>query len=43
MAWPELFRKIREQLPSALLIAEHDNPRDPARFAAVSIANMKEM
>ena len=43
VAWPELFRIIRAHLPSALLIAEHDSPRDPARFATVSIANMKEM
>lgn len=43
MAWPELIRQIRTHLPNALLIAEHDNPSDPARFAAVSITNIREM
>lgn len=41
LPWPDLIALIRDKAPEAYLVAEHDNPSDPERFARVSISNLK--
>ncbi|GAA6182384.1 MULTISPECIES: sugar phosphate isomerase/epimerase family protein [unclassified Shimia] len=43
MDWTGLILQIRDQAPNAILVAEQDKPNDADRFAAVSIANMKDI
>jgi sugar phosphate isomerase/epimerase len=41
LPWGGLIGLIRTVAPEAFLVAEHDNPSDPERFARVSISSLK--